>query len=161
MRRDIKPKSMETSMRRLVLISAFRLSMVWDLFTTFLGTLIILGSSGFIPVGLSLVGTLMAGAFNFSTKSIWERRRLKHIEIYLLRMTWVLAIAFDFWTSLTCNATYIAVGQFELGPSVDLGWVLGQLTSSQLLIVLFITILTTISPMMVGYIRDRAPDFLV
>jgi len=161
MRPTVKPKPVGISIRRLVLTSAFRLSMLWNLLTTFLGTLIILGNSSFIAIGLSIVGMLMAGAFNFSTKSIWERRRLRHIELYLLKTTWFIAIAFDFWTSLTCNATYIALGQFELGPAVELPWVLAQLTVSQFLIVVFITLLTTISPMMVGYIRDRAPDFLV
>ena len=161
MRQEVKPKPVGISIRRLVLASAFRLSMIWDLFTTLLGTLIILGNRSFIAVGLSVVGMLMAGAFNFSTKSIWERRRPGHIELYLLKLTWVFAIAFDFWTSLTCNATYIALGQFELGPSVALPWVLSQLTASQFVIVLFITVLTTMSPMMVGYFRDRAPDFLL
>ncbi|MEO0534339.1 MAG: hypothetical protein AAF215_10800 [Cyanobacteria bacterium P01_A01_bin.123] len=160
MRPNTKPKATPINLRRLVLISAFRLSMVWDLLTTFLGTLIILGSAGFIALGLSLVGTLTVGAFNFSTKSIWKWRRIRQPEVALLKGVWIFAIAFDFWTSLTCNVTYVALKQFELGRSETLSRLFTQLTLGQILIVLFVTILTTIGPMMVGYIRDRDLDFL-
>lgn len=160
MSNDKKSHVIDISIRRLVLISAFRLSMIWDLLTAFLGSLIILGSANFIALGLSLVGTLTVGAFNFSTKSIWEHRRTHRGEVTLLRVTWIFAIAFDFWTSLTCNTTYVALKQFELGHSGSLFWLFSQLTLGQILIVLFMTTLITISPMMVGYIRDRDLDFL-
>ena len=153
-------RPIDISIRRLVLVSAFRLSMVWDLLTTFLGSLIILGSATFIALGLSLIGSLTVGAFNFSTKSIWERRRKKQPEVGLLKLIWFFAIAFDFWTSLTCNTTYVALQQFSLGQSISLSQLFTQLTMGQILIVLFVTMLTTISPMMVGYIRDRNLDFL-
>ncbi len=150
----------DTSVRRLVLMSAFRLSMVWDVLTTFLGSLIILGGASFIALGLSLVGSLTVGAFNFSTKSIWARRRRKQPEVALLKLIWVFAIAFDFWTSLTCNITYIALGQLTSDSIKSVSQLFARLTTGQMLIVLFVTMLTTISPMMVGYIRDRNLDFL-
>lgn len=159
MKHASNPQSLDISIRRFVLVSAFRLSMIWDLLTTFLGVLIILGSVSFIALGLSLVGTLTVGAFNFSTKSIW-RSRGKRGEIALLQLTWIFAIAFDFWTSLTCNTTYVVLKQVTLGHSDTLSRLFAQLTIGQMLIVLFVTILTTISPMMVGYIRDRNLDFL-
>ncbi len=160
MRHDSKPQPIKINMRWLVLISAFRLSMVWDLLTTFLGSLIILGSASFIALGLSLVGTLAVGAFNFCTKSICHRSRVKHVEIALLQLTWIFAIAFDFWTSLTCNTAYIALKQFSVGYSATLSQLFSELNMGQILIVLFVTTLATISPMMVGYIRDRNLDFL-
>ena len=52
MSNDKKSHVIDISIRRLVLISAFRLSMIWDLLTTFLGSLIILGSANFIALGL-------------------------------------------------------------------------------------------------------------
>ena len=78
----------------------------------------------------------------------------------LLQLIWFFAIAFDFWTSLTCNTTYVALQQFALGQSASLSQLFARLTIGQMLIVLFVTTLTTISPMMVGYIRDRNLDFL-
>lgn len=160
MRPERQQQPNDTSIRRFVLVSAFRLSMVWDLLTTFLGSLIILGSASFIALGLSFVGSLTVEAFNFSTKSIWKRRRGKRPEVALLQLIWFFAIAFDFWTSLTCNTTYVALQQFTLGQSASLSQLFVYLTIGQMLIVLFVTMLTTISPMMVGYIRDRNLDFL-
>lgn len=148
------------SIRRFVLVSAFRLSMIWDLLTTFLGTLIILNSISFISLGISLVGTLTVGAFNFATKAIWESKQSRNRELLLLKIAWMLAIAFDFWTSLTCNATYIALGRFTFGGSYNFGQLFATLNISQILIVLFVTIIATLGPMLVGYIRDRDLDFL-
>jgi hypothetical protein len=150
--------------KRFVLLTALRLSMIWDLITTFLGTLLILGTISFVPLGISLVGTLIVGAFNFSTRSIWERRDLQRddlfIQILILRIVWVLAICFDFLTSLTCNATYVALQRLEFGGTpVEFGNVLRNLNGSQAAIVLFVTTLTVVSPMMVGYIRDQDIDF--
>ncbi len=150
--------------KRFVLLTALRLSMIWDLVTTFLGTLIILGSLSFVSIGISLVGTLIVGAFNFSTRSIWERRDLRSdelfVQILVLRMVWVLAICFDFLTSLTCNATYVALRRIDLGGTpVEFGDVFRNLNASQSAIVLFVTVLTLISPMMVGYVRDQDIDF--
>ncbi|UBF28637.1 hypothetical protein K9N68_12590 [Kovacikia minuta CCNUW1] len=146
--------------KRFVLLTALRFSMIWDLVTTFLGTLLILGNFSFVPIGISLVGTLIVGAFNFSTKSIWERRDFQRndlfIQILLLRIVWVLAICFDFLTSLTCNATYVAYRRLDFGgTSVEFGNVFRNLNGSQAMIVLFVTTLTVVSPMMVGYIRDQ------
>jgi hypothetical protein len=142
-------------------MSTFRLGAVWDLLTTFLGSLIILGSANFIALGLSLVGTLTVGALNFSTKSIWQRRRVKRAEVMLLQLTWIAAIAFDFWTSLTCNTTYIALQQFEMGQSEPLLQLLWQLNFGQILIVLFVTLLTISGPMMVSATGDRKPSSLL
>lgn len=160
MRHDVKPKiSGGIGLPRLVLISAFRLSMVWDLLTTFLGSLLILNGIHFIAIGLSLVGTLIAGAFNFSTRPIWERVQTKQCEIYVLRFAWVLAILFDFWTSFICNVTYVSLGRFELGRAAAWDYI-ARLSWDQHLIVLVITLFTVMSPMMVGLIRKRNPNFL-
>ncbi len=147
MGQSVRPNSV--GLPRLIMIGAFRISMVWDMVTTFLGTLLILNGVHFISIGLSIVGTLTVGAFNFSTRAI--------LEIYLIRAAWLLAIVFDFVTSLVCNATYVALGRFQLGGP-DL--IPLSLSFSQSVIILFITLLTTISPMLVGYLRVRAPGFL-
>lgn len=155
MGQSVRPSSV--GLPRLIMIGAFRISMVWDMVTTFLGTLLILNGVHFISIGLSIVGTLTVGAFNFSTRAILETKRGGQREIYLIRAAWLLAIVFDFVTSLVCNATYVALGRFQLGGP-DL--IPLSLSFSQSVIILFITLLTTISPMLVGYLRVRAPGFL-
>jgi hypothetical protein len=158
------------SIKRLVLMTAFRLSMIWDLISTFLGMLLILGAIGFIPFGISVVGTLIVGAFNFATQSIWarshdDRKAGFFMQFLLLRVTWFLAIAFDFWTSLTCNALYVASPHFNILQDIgqvriQLTTLMSALTFGQIIIVLFVTTMATISPMMVGYIRDWDAEFL-
>lgn len=158
------------SIKRLVLMTAFRLSMIWDLITTFLGMLLILGAVGFIPLGISVVGTLIVGAFNFATQSIWtrshnDRKAGFFMQFVLLRITWFLAIAFDFWTSLTCNTLFVVsphVNIFQdIGQTnVQLTTLMPALSLGQIIIVLFVTTMATISPMMVGYIRDWDAEFL-
>ena len=146
--------------RKFILTSAFRLSSIWDLVTTFLGILLILNKVEIIPIGIALTGTLIVVAFNFSTKTIWERKNSKRTKFrfpnYLLKVAWVMAIIVDLWTSLTCNAWFIS-SQITEHKSA-LFKLLQELTSGQFIIVLFVTILTVISPMMISYIREQDAD---
>ncbi|MEM7796521.1 MAG: hypothetical protein AAF579_18965, partial [Cyanobacteria bacterium P01_C01_bin.118] len=113
MRHNAQPKNRTFGLPQIVFFGAFRLSMIWDLLTTFLGTLLILNGTHFIALGLSLVGTLIAWAFNFFTWPIWNIKGIKSIERYLLRFALILAIVFDFVTSFICNVSYVALGRFE------------------------------------------------
>ena len=156
MRYDAKPDLSDTqNFQQIILTNAFRIAIAWDIITTFLGMLIVLGSTGFVALGLSIVGTSAVGAFNFSTKMIWGKGALSPGEALPLKMAWVIAVALDFWTSLACNAAYIALGRFATNLPRTVGELVVQLNIGQLLIVLFVTTLATISPMMAGYRRDR------
>ena len=143
--------------RKFILTSAFRLSSIWDLVTTFLGILLILNKVDLIPIGIALTGTLIVVAFNFSTKTIWERRNTKRTKWrfpnHLLKVAWGMAIVVDLWTSLTCNAWFISSQQAQ--DKSALLKLLQELTSGQFIIVLFVTVLTVISPMMISYIREQ------
>ncbi|PSN18322.1 hypothetical protein C7271_13140 [filamentous cyanobacterium CCP5] len=160
MRQNLEGQGRDISLRRWVLTNAFYLGGLWDLLTTFLGSLIILGSVTFISLGLSLVGAVTVGAFNLSTQAIWGQRQVTRRQVIVLRVIWLFAIAFDFWTSLTCNATYVALETFKPGQADSLIRLLSQLTGGQILIVMFVTILSTFSPMMVSSLRNRDIDGL-
>ncbi|MDJ0706214.1 MAG: hypothetical protein QNJ46_23330 [Leptolyngbyaceae cyanobacterium MO_188.B28] len=73
-----------------------------------------------------------------------------------MKIAWVMALVVDFWTSLTCNAWFISSQQIEHKSA--LLKLLQELTSGQFIIVLFVTVLTVISPMMISYIRERDVD---
>lgn len=152
------------TIKQFILKSALWLSAFWDLVTTFLGTLLILGSRGFVQIGISLVGTLIVGAFSFSTKSIWKMslNRQSEVMTYVLaRFIWILVICFDFFTSLTCNATYVAYQGINIGQGpIEFLDILRNLNDSQVLVVLFITILVTASPIILSYLSDRDIDVL-
>ena len=61
-------------------------------------------------------------------------------------------IIFDLWTSLTCNAWFISSQQTQ--DKSALIKLLQELTIGQCIIVLFVTVLTVISLMMISYIRE-------
>lgn len=149
------------SIRRLVLLGALRLSMVWDLVTTFIGILIILDGDHVISYGIALIGALTVVALNFSTRVIWSKHqayRRRKIQFLPLRGVWLMAIIVDFWTSLTANAWFISPNPPR--DAADLITLLASLSFGQLIIVIFVTAVSGISPMMVGYFRDREMDFL-
>lgn len=155
-------KSQPVSLRKLVLLAALQLSTVWDLITTLLGILIILDSRNLIAVCLAVIGTLIVVAFNFATRSIWRRRQhfsAYGLQLLGLRLIWLMALGVDLWTSLTCNAWFISANP----PinSVALGDLLGSLSSGQMIIVVFVTTVTVVSPMLVGYLRGQDIDALL
>jgi hypothetical protein len=150
------------SLRKLVIMGALQLSTVWDLITTALGILIILDSRNPVALSLAAIGTLIVVAFNFSTRSIWRRRQhysAAGLPLLGLRLVWLMAMGVDLWTSLTCNAWF--VGPQQPWGGVGLGELLGSLSLGQGIIVVFITVLTAVSPMLVGYLRNQDLDTLL
>ncbi len=142
--------------KKFVILGALRISAIWDLLTTFVGTLFILGKVGFIPIGISLVTMLIAGAFNFSTLVIWRSRQSDQAQFILLRIIWVMAIILDFSTSLLCNALFLSPTTFPLGKgAVQLPQVLAGLNFSQFFVVFFVTTMCSCGPMLVGYLREQ------
>jgi hypothetical protein len=145
-------------LRKIVLLAALRLSAVWDLVTTFLGSLIILAQANLVAISLAAVGTLIVVAFNFSTRTIWYGRHGGHGFLRLLLKTvWVMAIAVDLWTSMTCNAWFISPNLPD--DSLALFDLLTSLTLGQFILVVFVTLVTAVSPMLVGFLRDQDIDF--
>ncbi|MGB3137379.1 MAG: hypothetical protein WBG38_08290 [Nodosilinea sp.] len=153
-------RSQSVTLRKLVLMAALQLSTVWDLVTTLIGIVLILDSRNVVAVSLAVIGTLIVVAFNFATRPIWRRRqRYSAIGLPLLglRLVWLMAVAVDLWTSMTCNAWFIGTQH----ASVALGDLLGSLSLGQLIIVVFITLISGVSPMLVSYLRDQDIDALL
>ncbi len=151
----MQPSQPSISLRKLVVLGALQLSALWDLVTTGLGILLILDNLNLVAISLAVIGTLIVVAFNFSTQAIWRRRqRLTAARLPLLglRLVWLTALLVDLWTSLTCNAWFIGEGASD---SLALGDVLASLSPGQLIIVVFVTLITGISPMLVGYLHNR------
>jgi hypothetical protein len=148
-----------SSLRKLVFWATLQLSTIWDLVTTFLGILLILERLNPVSVSLAVIGTLTVGALSLSTRAIWQRRQhysVRGLPLGLLRLVWVMAIIVDLWTSLTCNAWF--VGGYSRQDSLALVDLLGGLGLGQFVLVLFITSVTVVSPILMGYLRDRDID---
>jgi uncharacterized membrane protein len=70
-----------------------------------------------------------------------------------------MALMVDLWTSLTCNAWFISTS--TPNTSIALGDLLGRLTLGQLIIVVFVTLVTGVSPIVMSYLRDQDIDSLL
>jgi hypothetical protein len=100
-------------------------------------------------------------SFNFITRSLWRRRRVRvyGLQLLLLKLVWCMAIGVDLWTSLTCNAWFVSPNPPE--GTLELMNLLQTLTTGQLVIVLFVTFVTGVSPMLVGYLRNQDINLLL
>jgi hypothetical protein len=116
-----------------VLIFAFGIGCVWDVVTTFLGVVKILGSTEWGAYGMAFVGACIVFAFNLATRQIWEDFKNDN---WILIVPWGGCILFDFVTSLEGNYKYVIFSRESNSTVTALIW--------------FITFLTTISPMMVN-----------
>lgn len=130
-----------------ILITGFSFGMLWDFVTTFLGVTSILAgpdftvslenidSNAFGIYGIALAATVIVFCFNLITVNVWEDAKNGN---WVLVSIWFLCLVFDLITSLAGNYRFILPGRHnEIG-------VIG--------VILFTTILTTISPMTVRYL---------
>lgn len=157
--------------RKFVLVIALRLGTLWDWITTFIGILIILllgNPNGYsvitmaIATSIALIGTLIIAALAAATRPIWKRRQgnsTETLSVLLLRGIWLLAIAMDLWTSLTCNAWFIASQRPQ--NTLALANLLQSLRPGQLIIVLFVTLITGVSAILSSSLRNQDIDRLL
>ncbi len=153
--------SQTISLRTIVVWGALQLSALWDLVTTGLGILLILDRLNLVAISLALIGTLIVVAFNFSTQAIWSRRQrftVASLPLLGVRLVWLIALLVDLWTSLTCNAWFIGKSASD---SLALRDLLASLSPGQLIIVVFVTLMTGISPMLMGYLHNRDIDSIL
>lgn len=130
-----------------ILITGFSVGMLWDLVTTFLGVVSIVAgpkfsislnnidTNTFGVCGIAVVSTVIVFCFNLLTTNVWKEAREGQ---WTLVAPWFLSVVFDFFTSLAGNYKFILPGrQNEIA-------VIG--------VIVFTTLLTTISPMAVRYL---------
>ena len=130
-----------------ILITGFSVGMLWDLVTTFLGVVSIVAgpkfsislnnidTNTFGVCGIAVVSTVIVFCFNLLTTNVWKEAREGQ---WTLVAPWFLCVVFDFFTSLAGNYKFILPGrQNEIA-------VIG--------VIVFTTLLTTISPMAVRYL---------
>jgi hypothetical protein len=98
-----------------LILSAFIAALIgafWDIVTTFTGLCNIIGLQESNSISgkigsffIAVVGSCIVLAFNLGTKKIWLEE-LPHK--WVLMSLWLIAVAFDFYTSLAGNYIYIA-----------------------------------------------------
>ncbi len=127
----------------ILLVFAFIVGSLWDATTTFVGIVTIIGSSGVGTYGIAMTGMIIVLAFNLATRKIWKdfkddfdnSFRYGYLNLVLI-ILWCGSILFDFITALEGNYSYVFYPKKE-DPLVQI-------------ILIFLTLITTISPMMVN-----------
>ncbi|CDM93319.1 MULTISPECIES: hypothetical protein [Limnospira] len=138
-----------------ILICALFFPMVWDVITTALGIVGILGTN-IIAWGIAVVVAITIASVNLCTKGILKLARSGTNDLTLfLPVILVLCILFDFTTSLNGNARYLILSNVAAGKDMGIMEVLQKAeTGEQFFYIILVTIITTASPAIVGWLTD-------
>ena len=130
------------------MIFCFVVASIWDGITTAFGVASIVGANDPLGYAMCAAAGLVVLGFSVGTKTIWTR---SEVVFVFMRILWVAAVAFDFYTSFIGNAKYIILRNVtEAGKGLT-----DQLTQEQLWIVLFLTALVSGAPIFVSYLTTN------
>ncbi len=131
-----------------IMLACFGISTLWDGITTALGIAAIIDAKDIFGYALCFVGGVVILGFGIGTQVIFVKNDIPH---KIMRGLWVLAVAFDAYTSFMGNAQYIVLRK-QLAGLFD---VVGSLTLGQIIITVGLTILVTASPIMISYLLEK------
>ena len=138
------------------MIIPFAALMVWDVLTTCLGVVSILGGVSLGSICIAILFASSIWAINFYTSIIWAGigddlqgiAGNSHFFIWMLRIFWCVAIPFDGYTSLQGNNQLLSsVRANSTNNMADF-------------LIFFFTILTTASPMLVNWLLKKRKEML-
>lgn len=121
-----------------ILVIACLFTGLWDGFTTFYGTSIVMGDND-TQVVASAIFAVIIGGFLFGTKGIWEASASSFLSL-LLRSLWLVALGYDLYTSFLGNKDFI------LG---------GNINDDQMIILVGMTILVSGAPIIFSYLVEK------
>ena len=161
-------------MMRKFAIFLFCIPAIWDVVTTYKGIVSILGGENSGTMGVAIVLAIFIAGLSVLTTNIWKPEVQKkrsnfsivinekeyHLDLgmsTILRFMWLLAIPFDFWTSLTGNIQLLTRGSFGIAAVAAASTPIP--TGSQWIVIVFATALATLSPMIVGHFLTSSDNF--
>jgi hypothetical protein len=92
---------------RAFLLILLTIAAVWDAFTTVYGTIQILGTN-FLQIAVAILFSALVFAFNLGTKRIMQW--YEGFVSWFAKVVWLVAIAFDFYTSWVTNSDLVIRG---------------------------------------------------
>lgn len=154
---------MEKISVKFLLIFIFALGAFWDFATSFLGIVGLFGVtelSRLDSLGNSLgvlitalIGSLIILALSLNTEDMWEKSADNTYKI--LRLFHVFGVGFDAYTSYLGTAQNIILKDSRTAYiTIELGEVWEKTSFQQQIVLLFITILITISPIMISKLKN-------
>ena len=121
-----------------ILLIALVITGLWDGFTTFYGTQLILGDSNIQLVASAAFAVIITG-FLFGTKTVWSDIDSAFFAI-VLRLMWVTAFGYDIYTSYIGNRDIILSGADS---------------TEKIAILVGMTVLVSGSPIVFSYLKDE------
>lgn len=115
----------------------------YDVFTTIMGTMQILGNDIGAILASIILGTVIGGLLYFS----YEVHSIDSDAIFpnLLKVLWALALIYDLWTSFTGNNRFI----------IKTGIELNDIDYRKLLILIGLTLFVSSCPIILSYLRNN------
>ena len=133
------------------MILCFVICSIWDGITTALGVAVIIGANDPLGYAMCAAAGLIVLGFCIGTRTVWSRSGPVFMA---MRILWVGAVGFDFYTSFIGNTKYIILrNTLQVGKSL-----VEQLTAEQFFVVLFLTALVSGSPIFLGYLTNDKSD---
>ena len=160
-------------MIRTFAIIVFCVPALWDVVTTYKGIVSILGGENPGTMGVAIVLAFFIAGLSVLTTNIWKeevQKKKSNPTIVIdgkeyplgmrtiLRCMWLLAIPFDFWTALTGNIQLLTRGSVALAAAAA-STPIPTPTGSQWIVILFATVISTLSPMIVGQFLSSPDEF--
>lgn len=150
----------------MLLIFIFALGAFWDVVTSFLGIVGLFGVTQLSLIDLdslgnslgvlitALIGSLIILGLSLNTEDIWDAYADSTYK--LLRPIHLVGIFFDAYTSYLGTAQNIILRNSRtIYTNIELRDVLDRTSFQQQFILLFVTILITISPIMVSKLSNK------
>jgi hypothetical protein len=133
----------------------FFLGTIWDFVTSLLGIIGLFGVTDFqlqniVVYITAVVGSLLIVGLSFNAAEIWDTNASDDYK--WLRPVHVMSIAYDFYSSFLGTAQSIVLQENRgLGISIDFTFVWENTTLGQKVMLLFLSIMVTLSPIILSF----------
>ena len=134
---------------------SFGLIALWDVFTTFAGTLSVLGDDD-VGFFMALILTLAVATFNVGTKFIFDDKHKNPVipgnAMIIFTPLWFFALVYNIYTSFVANAQFLILrNQIGLRVETDITELFRQLESTELVIAIGLTVLVSGSTLLFSF----------
>lgn len=135
------------------MILCFGVGALWDGLTTALGLAVIIQADDELGYAMCFVGGIIVLGFGIGTKLIFESGGFVYL---IMKVLWLIAIIFDFYTAFIGNAQYIILKVRLLDISratASLANVTHSINSAQFVVLIVLTVLVSASPILISYLQ--------
>ena len=128
---------------QLLLLLIFLIGALWDGITTALGVATAIGANDPLGYAACFIAGILVLGFSIFSMPILTFPGLPGI---ILKLVWLIAIIFDFYTAFIGNAKYVVLRSLN----TDIGSIFQELDIFRLLVVIGLTLIVSFSPIVIS-----------